>query len=87
MTFANACLLWGVAILELVAPHSDGQQLRAAERQVSRNSAAVEFHIPAVWEYSRPLISPENRKDNPSHAQKDPSVVFHDGQAAGTVCN
>jgi hypothetical protein len=80
MTFANACLLWGVAILELVAPHSDGQQLRAAERQVSRNSAAVEFHIPAVWEYSRPLISPENRKDNPSHAQKDPSVVFHDGK-------
>jgi len=38
------------------------------------------FKVPAMWEYSAPLIAPESRKSNPSHAQKDPTVVFHDGQ-------
>ena len=38
------------------------------------------FHIPELWEYSAPLIAPENRKREPSYAQKDPSVVFFDGK-------
>jgi hypothetical protein len=36
--------------------------------------------LPGRWEYSAPLIAPEIRDRHPSHAQKDPSVVFHDGR-------
>lgn len=35
------------------------------------------LHVPARWEYTVPLISPERRRQDPSHAQKDPTVVFH----------
>jgi hypothetical protein len=38
------------------------------------------FKVPALWEYSPPLIAPEMRETNPSRAQKDPSVVFYGGQ-------
>lgn len=38
------------------------------------------FRPPASWQYSAPLISPEKREKDPSHAQKDPTVVFHEGQ-------
>jgi hypothetical protein len=33
-----------------------------------------------MWDYSSPLIAPEARINSPSHAQKDPSVVFYDGK-------
>jgi hypothetical protein len=36
--------------------------------------------LPIAWEYSRPLITPEKRRDDPSHAQKDPTIVYHDGK-------
>ena len=36
--------------------------------------------IPKLWEYSAPLIAPEQREMEPSRAQKDPSVVFFDGK-------
>lgn len=36
--------------------------------------------LPKEWTYSAPLISPEVRDEAPSHAQKDPTVVFHDGK-------
>lgn len=36
--------------------------------------------LPKMWEYSAPLISPEKRDDDPSHAQKDPTVVFYGGK-------
>lgn len=36
--------------------------------------------VPAMWEYSAPLIAPEEREQNRSRAQKDPTVVFHDGR-------
>jgi hypothetical protein len=38
------------------------------------------FKVPSLWEYTAPLISPEKRDTNPSHAQKDPTVVFYDGK-------
>ena len=38
------------------------------------------FPLPTRWEYSAPLIEPENRESDPSHAQKDPTIVFHDGR-------
>jgi len=38
------------------------------------------FTTPRSWEYSAPLIAPENRTTDRSRAQKDPTVVFHDGR-------
>ncbi|MGB7343581.1 MAG: non-reducing end alpha-L-arabinofuranosidase family hydrolase [Pirellulaceae bacterium] len=35
---------------------------------------------PSQWQYSAPLIATEVREVEPSHAQKDPTVVFHDGR-------
>jgi hypothetical protein len=37
------------------------------------------FELPVRWQYSAPLISPESRSSEPSYAQKDPTVVFHEG--------
>ncbi|MCO8121169.1 hypothetical protein NHH03_05425 [Stieleria sp. TO1_6] len=36
--------------------------------------------LPKAWEYSAALIAPESREDEPSYAQKDPTLVFHDGR-------
>lgn len=41
---------------------------------------AEELALPKLWEYSAPLIAPEVRDTEPSHAQKDPTVVFHVGR-------
>ena len=38
------------------------------------------LQLPTMWEYSAPLIAPEKRERNPSRAQKDPTVVFYDGE-------
>ena len=74
MTLPRACLVLGL-IFWLV-----GQEVRAQGQRIASNSAPVEFQIPALWNYSKPLISPEHRQNDPSHAQKDPSVVFHEGK-------
>jgi hypothetical protein len=36
--------------------------------------------LPTMWEYSAPLIAPEKRANEPSRAQKDPTVVFYEGR-------
>jgi len=46
----------------------------------SRPAAEAGFRVPAMWEYSAPLIAPEPRTKDPSHAQKDPTVVFSGGR-------
>ncbi len=38
------------------------------------------FTTPRSWEYSAPLIAPEDRTTDRSRAQKDSTVVFHDGR-------
>ncbi len=38
----------------------------------------ADFSVPGTWEYTPPLIAPEVREREPSRAQKDPSVVFHE---------
>jgi len=38
------------------------------------------FKVPVMWEYTPPLITPENRERDRSVAQKDPSVVFAEGR-------
>ena len=43
-------------------------------------AAPAVFEVPAVWEYSAPLITPERREQDPSRAQKDPTVVFYGGK-------
>jgi len=43
-------------------------------------TAPADFKVPAVWEYTAPLIAPEKRKDEPSRAQKDPTIVYHEGK-------
>jgi hypothetical protein len=49
------------------------------ERQPSTIQRAS-FEVPRMWEYGAPLIAPEIRESNPSRAQKDPTVVFYEGQ-------
>lgn len=36
--------------------------------------------VPAEWEYTAPLITPEKRDADVSVAQKDPTLVLHDGR-------
>jgi len=38
------------------------------------------FKVPDIWEFTAPLISPEQRNNDPSRAQKDPTVVFYGGK-------
>ncbi len=45
---------------------------------LTAQEAAIE--LPQRWQYSAPLISPEPRDTLPSHAQKDPTVVLHQGR-------
>ena len=80
MKLTLAWLVWGLFLVGLAGQQATGQEERTPGLQPSSNSESADFKIPAVWEYSRPLISPERRRDDPSHAQKDPSVVFHDGK-------
>ncbi len=40
----------------------------------------ADFSVPRTWEYTAPLIAPEVREREPSRAQKDPGVVFHEGR-------
>jgi len=42
--------------------------------------AAAPVNVPAMWQYTGPLISPEKRDTLPSRAQKDPTVVFAGGK-------
>lgn len=44
------------------------------------SAEASAFAAPAMWEYGPPLISAEPREEHRSHAQKDPTIVFHDGK-------
>jgi hypothetical protein len=45
-----------------------------------RKTETAPLRLPELWEYSAPLIAPEQRDRDPSRAQKDPTVVFHDGK-------
>ncbi|MBL9136199.1 MAG: hypothetical protein JNK85_10040, partial [Verrucomicrobiales bacterium] len=37
------------------------------------------LRTPETWQFSAPLIGPARRHQDPSHAQKDPSIVLHEG--------
>lgn len=40
----------------------------------------ISLAIPKAWQYSAPLVSPDIRSAEPSHAQKDPTIVYHEGR-------
>jgi len=52
--------------------------LLAGAFHVAAEETSDRVPLPSSWHYSAPLISPEDRDTNRSHAQKDPTVVFHD---------
>jgi len=48
---------------------------------MANSKAAVPvIAVPATWEYTAPLISPERRDVDVSFSQKDPTLVYHDGR-------
>lgn len=55
----------------VIPPHLNGAE--------PSGESAGGFAVPAMWEYTVPLIAPEDRDIYPSRAQKDPTVVFHEG--------
>jgi hypothetical protein len=54
--------------------------LTPIEAQEHRERREPDNWLPKMWEYSAPLLAPEQREQDPSHAQKDPTVVFHQGK-------
>lgn len=51
-----------------------------AEPLSKNRTEPAAFRVPAMWDYSAPLIAPEKRAKDRSRAQKDPTVVFHGGK-------
>ncbi len=43
----------------------------AAEPRSRDRTEPARFSVPAMWQYSTPLIAPEKRDRDPSRAQKD----------------
>ncbi len=43
-------------------------------------TAEPELALPERWDVSPPLLGPEDRAEDRSHAQKDPTFVFHEGK-------
>lgn len=73
-TGSRMVLPGGLIVCAVLASES-----RSQDRPESDNLTAG-FAVPTLWQYSKPLITPERRSIEPSHAQKDPTVVFHDGR-------
>lgn len=57
-----------------------GLEATAAAPRAAAEPVALAFCLPAMWEYSPPLIAPELRETDRSAAQKDPTVVFYQGR-------
>ncbi|MFO8013740.1 MAG: non-reducing end alpha-L-arabinofuranosidase family hydrolase [Phycisphaerae bacterium] len=53
---------------------------RAASPTPQGRPALAALRLPSTWEYSAPLITPEERDHDRSRAQKDPTVVFFEGK-------
>ena len=83
------CSIWGVALILLLSalyanaagePPRDRPAGEEGDLRVVREAPTPAFQVPALWEYSAPLIAPEQREKEPSRAQKDPTVVFFGGK-------
>jgi hypothetical protein len=51
-----------------------------AGRLAGDASALAEHLVPDMWHYSPPLISPDEGQQEPSWAQKDPTLVYYQGR-------
>ena len=71
MSFCIARVLNTFLLVIVVSLHVGAQ---------SGSTKRAELRLPGIWEYSTPLIAPEPREREPSRAQKDPTIVFHDGR-------
>lgn len=63
-------------LLVLVSSMSAQEKPRSA----GPSTAAAPFKVPAMWECTAPLITPEKRDKDPSISQKDPTVVYYQGK-------
>lgn len=73
---AFACFL----LLASLKPAGALAQSQSHGQASHSKTQADGFESPRRWEYSAPLITPEVRTNNPSRAQKDPTLVFHGGK-------
>jgi hypothetical protein len=80
LSVALACGL-GAGVVKPVKASAQDKTRREVngENHLPGTESAV-FKVPTLWEYTAPLIAPEKRQSNPSHAQKDPTVVFYGGK-------
>jgi hypothetical protein len=73
-------LICGLDVFDITSVKSSAQN-QNRQKIISENHFAgiksVALELPVLWEYSAPLIAPEKRRNNPSRAQKDPTVVFY----------
>jgi hypothetical protein len=65
------------AVADSMQDRSHSETRQEKPLHTPKNAA---FTVPDLWEYTAPLIAPEKRDINASRAQKDPTVVFHNGQ-------
>jgi hypothetical protein len=86
MRFIVNCTLVGVALAfgfgTLGVGHVEETAQGGTRRDINSGNhplktSSVNLKVPTLWEYSAPLIAPEKRDNNPSRAQKDPTVVFY----------
>jgi hypothetical protein len=54
--------------------------MTANQKTAAADPGATRFRPPTLWEYSAPLIGFEKRDRDASHAQKDPTIVYHNGK-------
>ena len=82
-TLVGAILICGL-ITQVVRPAETSGQNQSPQDNGStaepHNTHHAGFEVPAMWEYSAPLIAPEKRDHDPSRAQKDPTVVHYGGR-------
>jgi len=77
MKHAIPCTMAAAAVVAVVAAW---QGSPAAQPQPKAPTQRPAITVPAMWQYTAPLIAPEARERDPSHAQKDPTVVFYEGR-------
>jgi hypothetical protein len=71
---------WLLALISVLAGAASGLLPFAQQgpKPVAASTSQA-LKIPAMWEYTAPLISPEKRARGQSVSQKDPSIVYHQG--------
>ena len=74
MTNRIYCLTLGLVLLAI------GLAVGTSESAEPPPPPSSDFTVPARWEYSAPLIAPEERDRDPSRAQKDPTLVYYGGK-------